>query len=219
MTSPNPFSWLRTERTFVTGRNQQPVRPAFIKAGAEAVVDETRLKIFALAQGLQAKQLTLSEFDLQGKRLIKSLHTANAALARGGWSQMRPADYEKVADTVATQYEFWQQRMKDAERGLYGKNFERRSFLAHVYQYADAGRSTYENTRLQVMKEGGAIEARRIRGATDGCPSCVEWAALGWVPIDEMESEYPIGSGECRNNCHCVIVTRREQSEFVSLGG
>jgi hypothetical protein len=213
----NPFKWLRTALTFVIAPRQTPVAPEYIKAGAEAVVDEARFRFAELGLRLQRKELLLAEFDIEGRRLIKVIHTANAALARGGWAQMRPADYERAAELVARQYGFWQERMQVAAKGLYGPEFNRKGFLGIVGQYADAGRATYENTRLQVMKEGGAVEARRVLAAADHCADCVAWAALDWIPIEDMESEYPIGSGECRHNCRCVIVTRKVRTEFVSL--
>lgn len=218
MTGPNPFSFRRSDLQFVMGSRQAIVKPTLVKAGAEAVVDEARFRMTELVHRLQRHEIDIDVFYLETKRQVKLLHTAQAALARGGWDQMRPADYARVADEVGRQFGFLRERVEVAAKGAYGPDYTRRGFEAHIGQYADAGRSTYENTRLQVLKEGGAVEAQRIRAATDGCEDCIAWADLGWIPIEDMESNYPIGSGACRNNCHCVIVTRRDTSrEFVSL--
>lgn len=214
-----PFSWLRSAGEYIFTDSKTIVKPKLVKAAAESVVDETKFRMAEMVLRLQRHEIELAELYLEGRRHIKTLTIAEAALARGGWDQMRPADYAKAAEVVAKQWGYWNERMEVAERGVYGPDFNRRGFSSVVGQYAEAGRSTYENTRLQVRKEGGAVEARRILGAADHCPSCEEWAALGWIPVDEMESEYPIGAGECRHYCRCVIVTRRDTSEFVSLEG
>lgn len=63
----------------------------------------------------------------------------------------------------------------------------------------------------RAIEEDEATEARRVLGVADHCRShggltgCIEQAALGWQPIEEVN---PIGDSPCRSRCHCHLVFR-----------
>jgi hypothetical protein len=77
--------------------------------------------------------------------------------------------------------------------------------------YGSAGNGIWQNILLDQAKADGWTEGRRLLGAnenhcTDGeRPGCIELAALGWVPIDQVVK---IGSAQCYTNCQCILQFR-----------
>lgn len=190
-----------------------PVPTHVPKAAAEVAVQNARIEMQRLAGGLQDVK-NVAQWYQAMKVQIKTLHIANGALARGGWEQMSMADYKALEPEIARQYGYLRKFAEDVATGKYGANpAQNRKFLIRSGQYADSGRAVYENERAKATQEsfGGQTESKRLLGGSGHCQSCLDWAALGWIPTEIMLSQYPIGSGQCHANCHCVIITRRVQ--------
>src|SRR5690606_21626329 len=101
---------------------------------------------------------------------------------------------------------------EDVRNRRYGDDPEdlRRGFLSRSNSYSDAGRSTFQNEQILYREEGGHDQAKRILADVEHCPDCIAWAALGWIPIQEMYEKYPIGRSACNNYCYCSIITRKK---------
>ena len=193
-----------------------------VKGASDSLARDAQSRLSILTQRLQNGQISLQEFYGGAKRETKFLHMAEAALARGGFEQMRPQDWKRVESIVAEQWNgndrFPGLRAfaEDIERGRYGRESLSRGFAARAQSYANAGRLTYENERLAARMEQHPLEARRVTGAADHCENCRDWAALGWIDADRMLNDYPIGASSCNSNCYCVIVTRRKATDTES---
>lgn len=200
---PNPFRWMRTALQFV--RNGRVVPQSVVKAGAEAVVTQSRFGIMDAALKVQQGG-DVGAFYAALKEQVKLAHMANAALARGGFDNMTPRDWQRVTDKVASEFEFARGFVEDVARGRYGKPGGELSqgVLSRATQYAEASRSTYENEYREANKEAGRTQAMRVLAAADHCPGCVA-AAGEWMDIDDV---LPIGDAECRHNCHCTLIFR-----------
>ena len=184
------------------------------KGACEAIIRQSNANIRLLAERLQRGEFGVGEFYASLQRETKTLHMAQAALARGGIDRMTPRDWGRVAEVV---FEQWNGKTgkfpglrafaEDIARGRYGARPGELSsgVLDRAGMAAQAGRATYENERVTHASENGHEEGQRVLGAVDNCPDCREWAGQ-WKPIDELE---PIGSSVCGVRCHCVIVTRR----------
>jgi hypothetical protein len=78
--------------------------------------------------------------------------------------------------------------------------------------YVRAAHITFANVELEVYKTLDFYdEARRVLRAAEHCrdteltPGCLELAAQGWMPVDQMT---PIGDATCMQWCRCYIEYR-----------
>ena len=204
-------TWLpQTMGYRVDGRAVSELRQ---KGATEAIVSQSNAQIRVIADRLQRGEIDVSEFYAAMQRETKTLQMASAALARGGVENMRPADWNRVENVIAEQWSGGEKFAglrafaEDIARGRYGQNSGELSdaVLSRAGLYAQAGRATYENERVELARESGNTLARRVLGASDNCDDCVAWASDEWRPIEEVE---PIASSVCGARCHCVIVTR-----------
>jgi hypothetical protein len=196
--------------------NGGTVSLADVKAGAEAAVQQARADLAVLADRAQRGQITGEVWYRGAQDAIKRLHYANAALARGGWAQMRPQDVRAVEATIEEELTRLRRFARNIDLGLIRVNSP--GFLHRNQQYADAARATYENTRLDDNAEKrGHNEFKRVLGAADHCRTdavkgrigCLEAAAMGWVPADKF---ILIGGCTCWGGCHCVALSRRSKA-------
>ena len=198
----------------IDGADIEAVR---VKGASDALAREADSNIRLVADRLQRGEIDAAEFYASMQREVKMLHMSQAALARGGVDAMRPADWKRVENIVAEQFGGVEGKFpglrafaKDVSRGRYGNAGElQEQVLDRAGMYADAGRGTFENERLAARMELYPLEAKRVRGALDGCRDCVAWAGLGWIEAHRMQNDYPICASVCGARCHCVIVTRR----------
>jgi hypothetical protein len=71
--------------------------------------------------------------------------------------------------------------------------------------YASAAKISYYRGEKEAARKSGLDGARRILGTTDHhCPQCLEYAARGTVPIDEVV--FPTQQCQCKTNCLCSLV-------------
>jgi len=134
---------------------------------------------------------------------IANEHTAFAAVAAGGFDQMGPGDWNRLAVILADQDDYLQNFAADIEAGLVSEA----QLLARAALYAEAGFSTFENLLRQVEIDSGepTEEVRRDVGDASECETCVWAASQGWQPIGTLPD---IGDSECAVNCRCFFEYR-----------
>lgn len=161
------------------------------------------------AQAYTRAEGTLTDFsDLMNDDII-NLHGAQAALGYGGMENMTEERWQAAADKA----QFHIDKFAGFEEAIVGGEYADSpdGLVARSQLYANAGRSTYENTRMDTAKEDyGAKWAVRVLADVEHCEEC---DALGGVimPIDEMTS---IGSCECLANCACVIESSENKEDL-----
>lgn len=202
-------------------QNGRPVKPAVVKAAAEAAVLQARSDLQHRANELQRLAIANGRFSTaeinawlrDTKEILMDVHGANAVLARGGFELMQERDWTRVAAKVAEEHRVAERVAARALSGGYRSNLESGHFLNHVGNMANAGRSTYENTKTATAAdELGHDEFKRILGGSDHCQSrggrlgCEDAAEMGWVSEQDL---IPIGDCACHDNCHCVVISRR----------
>jgi hypothetical protein len=221
MATATRFTYNRQELRYLV--NGRAVPPAIAKAGAEAVVTQARFAISDLTIKLQQGLIGADEWYAGMKEATKLAHMAQAALARGGFDNMSPADWRKVEGKIYNQwagvpgkYPGLRRFAEDVERGRYGRAVAATgstpaqqmsgTLPQRAGMYAESTRGTYENTRTEMHQERGFRYATRIKAAVDSCPTCIEEADKK-VPIDEV---VPISDSECGSRCNCVIIYDRD---------
>jgi hypothetical protein len=205
--SPNPpKSWSRLLSTYITEAGT-PVPQLEVSAVAEAVAAQARANIGVLSDRLQAGQISAEEFRTGMQAAIKAGNGAEMVLARGGMDEIRPADWVRLADRNAAQFEYLEGHLERITSGAYGPSLQSSAFNVHSQAYGDSMRAAYHSERLELHREQGFDECKRLlAGGVNHCDECLGLAGDGWMPIDEMKE---IGDCQCFQNCQCSIVYRR----------
>ena len=174
------------------------------KAAANALAAQSRADILLIAERV-ANGETIAVIRADFRRAIVRQIVAQSALGRGGWERV---DRERAGKLAATQFDYLEGFLKDA----YAGKVTPVRIAQRAAMYSDVGRSTYENERLLAERDDGKELCSRILGEQDHCPDCVEWAALGFIPTEEMLDNYAIGSSICHNNCGCAYIFKRNEN-------
>lgn len=167
-----------------------------IRQYLDDTLDTSERKIMSLGRQLQAGQITVEAWQVGMRDVLKDIHLASSALAKGGWAQMSQADYGRVGFRLREQYERLRKFAQQIEEGyvLDGR------FLNRMKLYAQSGRQTYHMVMRAEAALRGATEERSILAKSDHCSECVSEAARGWVPIGDL---ILIGARICSSNCRC----------------
>ena len=172
------------------------VKQSVIRAGLDSALASTGRRAATLATRLQGGRVSLTEWERLMRELIKDTQLYSAALARGGWAQMTPADYGKVGGEVRKQYTYLNRFAAQIQRGLpLGA-----AYRVRVTMYMEAGRKTYYDTLDQVMLDAGLTEEHNFHTSADPCDECPALTAMGWVEIGTLPQ---VGNRRCLNLCKC----------------
>jgi hypothetical protein len=182
-----------------------PVPPQRIKAACEAVIAQAQADMGVLAQKVISGEISKAVFEQELRRAIDRTILGNAALAHGGIGNLTPLILERCAERIAPQYEYAAKFAREINAGM----LSTAQISARSVSYANEGRVTYENEYTETKKSVGFRLASRILGANDHCPGCVEAAARGFVPVEEL---LPIGDAECGARCRCIVVYKLDES-------
>ena len=85
----------------VSGRYRDTLTGRFVPAATvrrelDRYLDASDDAARALARALRNREVSLADWELGMRRLIKNTHLNAVALERGGWANMTPADYGRA---------------------------------------------------------------------------------------------------------------------------
>lgn len=178
-----------------------------VRDAVDAVVDLSAERMGNLAVSFRAGTLDAGEFLEAMLTEIKSAHIAAALAAYGGREQMTAARWGTVGQQIRQQYGFARNMVTDVLEGRQRMNGR---LDARARQYAQAARSTYENTRRREMARLGQAFERNVRHSSDTCAGCLAASDAGWMPIGTLA---PVGSRTCRSACKCTLAYSATMSE------
>lgn len=202
-----------------------------VRKALDRVLDGAVRETGALSRRLQAREITLSEWQRRMERAIKQVHLASAALEKGGWQRMSPADYGRVGrllynpnatDDRATwgQYQHLRLFAGQIEGGLVLDG----RFLRRTGQYMQAGRQTFHRLLERDMAARGFTQTRFLLNPADHCTDeegrrqspprrgCVERADASWHTVGEWPG---IGQAACHMNDRCDQAFRNPETGQV----
>jgi len=166
-----------------------------ITAARDLIVKDTERKLIAITEQFQAGKISLVDWQIGFKNIIKPAHTLASGIAMGGKESMTVQTWGRVGQKIRIQYERLNMFALQIERG--GK-----INMGRVKQYARAVRSTFINAARLRMPEGTL--ARWVRHAKESCDDCIALAGRGVAPIEDFPQ---VGAAtKCRHNCLCEIV-------------
>ena len=188
-----------------------------VKSELERAVSACSINIERLSDQLIDGEITLAQWQLAMEREVKIGNVAAAALARGGWAQMSPADWGWVGARIKQQYRYLDNFAREIASGRQLLNGRLR---VRADLYAGAMRGTFEESRrryARIYKD--AAEERRVLtpGAehcepANGKPGCAELAALGWQAVGTLP---PIGAATCVTFCQCHFEYRDSKGKPI----
>jgi len=151
----------------------------------------------ALAMSLRNREISLADWELGMRRHIKNVHINAIALERGGYANMRPADYGRAGQIIREQYGYLKEFAKQIESGeqpLTGR-FGQRAQL-----YSQAGRETFYRSK-HANRQPDIEMVRSIRHARDSCVECVSLDGK-WFRVGDPAYKLP-GQRICSKKCRC----------------
>jgi hypothetical protein len=196
------FQWSEERgksRDLVTGRyiSALEVRRA-VDQTLRSIGQETK----RLADDLRAGRISLDRFRLEMRARTREVHILSAAAARGGFNKMDAAAWGQVGGVIAEQDKFIDRFIGDIQTGKQSLNGQLNNRAA---MYVEAGRTTHERAKREVLADQGHTEERNILRDAKHCGECPELTARGWVPLGSLPLP---GQRECSVNCRCEIETR-----------
>lgn len=159
----------------------------------------------ALAEALRGRQVSLADWEVGMRRVVKNTHLNAIALERGGWANMTPADYGRAGQIIREQYGYLKGFAADIASG---KQRLDGTLGVRAKLYSQAGRNSYYRSKAANMT-GKVTHQRSIRSARDSCWQCIELHGRIFR-IDDSSFPLP-GRRVCNHNCRCHL-------EYLTLG-
>lgn len=180
-------------------------RGAFVSAKAVKQAHTTYIRrstreIERLATQAASGALPVDEWQRLTANLVKSVHLASAAVAKGGWAQMTPADFGRVGQGLRFHYGKLAKFAREIQTGRLNPGTVRQ----RAGMYAAAAGGVYENTRRRDAA-GVFTEERNVLGKSEHCQVCKDQTARGWVAVGTL---VPIGQRSCLTRCRCRYAFR-----------
>lgn len=191
------YRWNHLAGRYIASSGQFVPRVA-VRAEIDQSIVDADARVVALARSLKGGSISLGQWQVAMRGEIADAHVAAVASARGGWAQMRQADYGRAGQRIREQYAFLRHR---AEEIAAGKPLSEGS----AKLYVRSARETYHLADRGEQQLRGMTEERSIRHAGDSCTECISEAAREWVQIGDL---VPIGARICLSNCRCRVEFR-----------
>ncbi|HEY1292961.1 MAG TPA: hypothetical protein VGJ60_07780 [Chloroflexota bacterium] len=138
-------------------RELRPLRERFLRQ----VTDRTLVVTGQLAN----RQITLEEWEIEMRRVVKDAFGTAYLLGRGGRNVMTQADWGRVGGLVGRQYRY----LNEYARAIDGQTVTRERALSRSTLYVQAATQSYQ--RGQLAGFGDMPRLERVPG--DGSTSCL----------------------------------------------
>ena len=153
----------------------------------------------ALAEALRGRQVSLADWEVGMRRVVKNTHLNAIALERGGWANMTPADYGRAGQIIREQYGYLKNFAGDITSG---KQRLDGTLGVRAKLYTQAGRNSYYRSKAANMS-GKVTHQMSVRSARDSCWQCRDLDRKVFR-IDDTSFPLP-GRRVCNHNCQCHI--------------
>lgn len=223
------FLWDADRLVYVT-RTGRIVPQRLVRAAVDSVVEATRADVAALSRQVSAGEIDVGEWQETTARKLKTLHTATAVAANGGFKNMSAPAVARLEGTLRFHFVKLQGFAEDVARGfttlqsvqvdtVTGElqpvtrlvRMTEKRIVSRAEMYVEAGGSdSYEGGRRAAAIDVGYRFEKNILHPADHCPGCINETAQGWRPIGTLVE---IGSRDCLTRCRCSLAFSRELPE------
>lgn len=184
------------------------VSQALINRDVTRFARYTRSEMSSLTAQLVNGEITQDVWYTQMRTMMRVSYRQSVTIANGGLETMTPSHWGSFGAEMKKQYQYldnFRAEIMSGKQALDGRAVTRAGM------YGDANYAQYQNWKLkQEVKAGYELEGRRVLHPAEHCGDCVTYAALGWVPIDQVP---PIGASRCLTHCKCTIETRKVKTK------
>jgi hypothetical protein len=153
----------------------------------------------ALAEALRGRQVSLADWEVGMRRVVKNTHLNAIALERGGWANMTPADYGRAGQIIREQYGYLKGFAADIASG---KQRLDGTLGVRAKLYSQAGRNSYYRSKAANMSDK-VTHQMSVRSARDSCRQCLDLDRKVFR-IDDASFPLP-GRRVCNHNCQCHL--------------
>lgn len=170
-----------------------------VRKEIDKLTDHIAKQAALIGRRYEKGKITLAEFELQMRELLKSGHIIAASVGKGGRSRMTLKDWGKVGSRLKKEY-------------TYLSKFRRKIGLGKVPRIATANRakkyassivmSYHETVRTEHGRES-ELKVKLVTNSLEGCEECAADEAAGWMNLEDMGE---IGTRICGNFCKCDLV-------------
>jgi len=156
-----------------------------------------------IAGRLKAKTISLGEFELQMRELLRSAHIVAASVGKGGRARMLQKDWGRVGAKIKWQNGYLSKFARKIERGAVSDIAtvsRARSYASSIYiSFA----RTFQESQTEFVTEGKNPNlVRLITNSEEGCQECADDESRGWVSVDDMAE---LGTRLCGDFCKCDL--------------
>jgi hypothetical protein len=203
-----PDDWDAKLKHYTTASGRTRSR-AEMRAEVDKLTEYVKRQSKLLAEQAQEGAITAKEFELSMRELLKSGHIIASSVGRGGRARMTSTDWARVGRKIEWQNGYLKKFSKLIARDLLSGP----ASSNRVQMYASALHVSYYNsvyveqgdrpTDVPLDANGKELLVRRELNAQESCGDCVEYAGMGFMPLDEMPE---LGSLECGDFCKCDLI-------------
>jgi hypothetical protein len=155
--------------------------------------------------GGESPILSVADWKKAMRQEIKDEYIRQYLGGIGGRDQMTQARWGQVGGMLSEQYKHLDGFADDLE------NLSEAQIRARSRMYVHSSKEGFERAQKQVKIGAGAEEERWNLTDAENCQDCIDFAARGWVLIeDDVFDGCEPGSGctECLTNCMCFKTYR-----------
>lgn len=207
---PN-YGWSREAaryRDLSTGRF---VARATVTELLEAQVNSAERRLGNLVTAAHEGRVSPAWFAETMRTELRRAHLQNRALGVGGMDRLTQSDYGSVGRKLRDDYA----RVARLAQELRDGTVTLPQALNRVQGYMGTARlEFFEAERRALQRSERQWEERRVLGAAEHCPGCLELAARSWQPAGLLPLPAD-GSTECGQHCRCTMERREVRTEAV----
>jgi hypothetical protein len=189
------YGWDAKLHNYVNLVSGRMVKRELVNGLLSDVADRSATTMAELARSAVAGDLTARQFYEAMAREVRQAYNASAALGKGGWHQMGPADWGRNGGHLQEEY----RRLRDFAQAIEDGTITEKQAMARARLYADSAYKRYwEEWQKQQADLGMDEESWQTVGDERVCGACLEIEALGWVPLGELPMP-----GDPHVGCRC----------------
>jgi hypothetical protein len=179
------------------------VSRATVRGEINKLQDHVAKQSASLAKQYQAKQISLVDFELGMRELLKSAHIIASSVGKGGRALMTQGDWGRVGAKIKWQYGYLTKFARKLARGSISEALTTSRAKSYSSSILVSFYNTFMDAQSEFVEDGkNPQRARLITNSEEGCVECAADEAQGWVSIDDMGE---IGSRLCGDFCKCDI--------------
>jgi hypothetical protein len=202
------YAWDRKLGNYVNLNTGRMVKRATVNDLLRDTIDGHANQMGHFAVEVSNGRMTPREFYELMRENVRESYNSSAALGKGGWHAMTPADWGTNGQKLREEY----RHLKDFAQDLADGKVTQGQAVARAKLYADSAYQRYWELQQDQQRElGNDEEAWHTAGDERVCPVCSELEARGWQPLGSL----PL-PGSPHFGCRCDKTFRKKPAGKAS---